>query len=392
LNSSNNISWYSFGISYRNALAVDRQNYALNDDDVKLFYSKIFPEYECSGFIVNTCNRITFFLHGVHPNKIEKKFLESISSSKDIFKVGYRYVGFKAINHLFELGAGMDSQILGDFEIIGQLRRAFQFSKSHGATNGLLERALNSAVHFSRRVKSETGFSSGTSSTSYAAIKFLQVSLPNFTEAKILILGTGEIGDRTLDNLIASRGRLNITLANRTDETAKNIASEKGVEYFKWSNWKSNVENFDAIICTSRAPNYLLSLKDLKEKHPKVFVDLSMPMCLDPTIGNIDGVTLVNIDDISSFIGEQLSSRQGSLPKVQEILDEEIEKFRQSHRAKQAVPIIKRVQKDLEKKWTEADKDPEKIERLSSKIESRLFESVRRCHMRVHTFKKWISD
>ena len=117
-----------------------------------------------------------------------------------------------------------------------------------------------------------------------------------------------------------------------------------------------------------------------------------MPTCLDPSLGDVPGVTLVNVDDISSFIEKQLSSRVNSLPKVRLILQEDIEKFRQSQRAQRAVPFIQQVQDSLEDKWIKARKDPEQIERLSSKIESRLFESVRRDPKQMYQLKKWIRD
>ena len=385
-------SWYSFGISFRNSSVQERQKFVFSEEDLELFYEFVLPKHECFGFIVSTCNRTTFFLHGKHPDRVEKTFMETMSHGEDILEVGYRCIGIKAVTHLFEVGAGMDSQILGDFEIIGQLRRAFQFSKEHGASSGDIERGVNCAIHFSRRVKNETGFSSGTSSTSYAALRFLQFALPDFNQAKILIVGIGEIGHKTLDNIIAVRGSENITIVNRTDETARITAREKSIDFLPWSKWQSTLESFDAVICASRAPQYILSADDLTHDHPKVFVDLSMPTCFDPSLGDIPGVTLVHVDDISSFIEEQLSSRIDSLPQVRLILQQDIEKFRQSQRAQRAVPFIRKLQDSLEDRWSRAQKNPEQIERLSSKIESRLFESVRRDPKQMYILKKWLRD
>ena len=385
-------SWYSFGVSFHNSPVEERQKFVFSDEDLKLFYEVVLPKHECFGFIVSTCNRTTFFLHGKHPERVEKAFMFTMSNGGDILEVGYRCIGIKAVMHLFEVGAGMDSQILGDFEIIGQLRRAFQFSKAHGVSNGDIERGMNNAIHFSRRVKNETDFSSGISSTSYAALRFLQFALPNFNQAKILIVGIGEIGHKTLDNLISVRGSKNITITNRTDETAEITADRKNIGFLPWSKWQNALESFDAVICASKSPQYILSGSDLKREHPTVFIDLSVPTCLDPSLGDVPGVTLVNVDDISSFIEKQLSSRVNSLPKVRLILQEDIEKFRQSQRAQRAVPFIQQVQDSLEDKWIKARKDPEQIERLSSKIESRLFESVRRDPKQMYQLKKWIRD
>ena len=148
-------NWYTFGITHQHASAEDRQLFALSSEELTQYYEHIFPENECAGFITNTCNRTSFFLFGKHPEHIEQHFLQSRNQS-DILEIGERHIGRKALNHLFEVIAGLDSQILGDFEIVGQIKAAFDASKNHGATLGIVEKLVNQAIHSSRRIKNET--------------------------------------------------------------------------------------------------------------------------------------------------------------------------------------------------------------------------------------------
>ena len=201
----------------------------------------------------NTCNRTSFFLFGKHPEIIEKDFLQK-SGYHDIYEIGDRYIGKKAINYLFEVMAGLDSQILGDFEIVGQMKAAFETSKAQGAGLGIIEKVVNQAIFSSRRIKNETGLSGGTSSTSYAAVQFLKSSLPDLSEAKILVLGMGQIGTRTLDNLVAEKGAKNIFIANRSKAKTDKQAALHKVQDLSWDEAFEKIGEFDAIVSAVSAP------------------------------------------------------------------------------------------------------------------------------------------
>ena len=145
-------NWYAFSITHKHAAAEERQNFALSEAQLASYFQEFFPQNECAGFITNTCNRTSFFLFGKHPENIEKAFLNELGYG-DINELGDRYIGKKAINYLFEVIAGLDSQILGDFEIVGQMKAAFDKSKTYGAGLGIIEKAVNQAIYSSRRIK-----------------------------------------------------------------------------------------------------------------------------------------------------------------------------------------------------------------------------------------------
>ena len=139
-------NWYAFGITHKHAAAEERQNFALSETQLITYFQEFLPQNECAGFITNTCNRTSFFLFGKHPENIEKEFLKATRYS-DIFEIGERYIGKKAINYIFEVMSGLDSQILGDFEIVGQMKAAFDKSKTYGSALGIIEKLVNQAIH-----------------------------------------------------------------------------------------------------------------------------------------------------------------------------------------------------------------------------------------------------
>lgn len=394
-------NYYSFGVSFRNAPAAVRQYMALLPEGELDFYNRIFPENECAGFVVNTCNRTTFFLHGKHPEAIETAYLRYIENRLSEAGVDFpdqpndllsRYIGIKAVGHLFEVCAGLDSQILGDFEIVGQVKRAFLKAKELGSANGMLEQAVNTAVFVSRKIKNETGLSSGSTSTSYATAKFLFRRLQNHQDPRVLVLGMGEIGHRTLDNWVAMHGTRGVVVANRTNVTAQEIASELGVDYVAWEDWKARLSEFDAVVSAISAPQVILSADEVCENGPKIFVDLSVPMSIDPAIAQFEETEVLDVDMLSKRVEQTLQSRASAVPQAYGILKEVLEKYKASERAQKAVPMIRQIQNSLEKQWNERKHDPVKIERLSSKIESRLFEHVRKDPNQVQQLKKWLRD
>ena len=370
-------NWYAFGITHKHAAAEERQKFALSELQLKHFFHETFPQNECAGFIANTCNRTSFFLFGKHPENVEKAFLKKPGYS-DITEIGDRYIGKKAISYLFEVMAGLDSQILGDFEIVGQMKAAFDKSKTYGSGLGIIEKLVNQAIHSSRRIKNETGLSGGTSSTSYAAVQFLKSSLPNFSSAKILVLGMGQIGKRTLDNLVAEKGPENIFIANRSFSKSERQAALHHVHALNWDRAFSQIREFDAIVSAVSAPEPVFTAEILTNSNTKCIVDLSIPFSVAEDVQNELDIEVANVDQLSSAIARQMEQRKKWVPRAHEIIREELDKYKEWELAVDAVPTIKELQRRLHEEWSSKHTDLEKIERISAKIEARLFERIRK--------------
>ena len=370
-------NWYAFGITHEHAAAKERQHFALTEEQLKYYFQEILPQNDCVGFIANTCNRTSFFLFGKNPENIEKTFLENLSAT-DITEIGERYIGKKAIYYLFEVMAGLDSQILGDFEIVGQMKAAFDKSKTQGTGLGIVEKLVNHAIYCSRRIKNETGLSEGTSSTSYAAVQFLKCTLTNFSSAKILVLGLGQIGKRTLDNLVAEKGANQIFIANRGSSKSKKQAALHGVHPLSWEEAFKNIAQFDAIISAVSAPEPLFTKTTLADAKARCIVDLSIPFSVAEEVQNDQTIEVANVDRLSTAIAKQMKQRKKWVPRAHEIIREELDKYKEWELAVDAVPIIKELRNRLEKEWSAKHTDLEKIERISGKIEARLFERIRK--------------
>ena len=380
-------NWYAFGITHKHAAAEKRQKFALSEPEFEHFFRETFPQNECAGFITNTCNRTSFFLFGKHPENVEKVFLEE-SGYNDISEIGDRYIGKKAINYLFEVMAGLDSQILGDFEIVGQMKAAFDKSKTYGSGLGIIEKLVNQAIHSSRRVKNETGLSGGTSSSSYAAVQFLKSSLPNFTSAKILVLGMGQIGKRTLDNLVAEKGPENIFIANRSFSKSERQAALHHVQALSWDSAFSQIKEFDAIVSAVSAPEPVFTAEILPNSNTTCIVDLSIPFSVAEDVQNELDIEVANVDQLSSAIAAQMEQRKKWVPRAHEIIREELDKYKEWELAVDAVPVIKELQRRLQEEWSSKHTDFEKIERISAKIEARLFKRIRKNPKELKVLKK----
>jgi len=383
-------NWYAFGITHKHAAAGERQIFALSEAQLETYFQELFPQNECAGFITNTCNRTSFFLFGKHPENIEKAFLQGTGYS-DISEIGDRYIGKKAINYLFEVMAGLDSQILGDFEIVGQMKAAFDKSKKYGSALGIIEKVVNQAIYSSRRIKNETGLSGGTSSTSYAAVQFLKQSLPNFAEAKILVLGMGQIGKRTLDNLVAEKGPENIFIANRSSSKSQKQAALHRVRDLSWDNAFDQIKGFDAIVSAVSAPDPVFTGEILANSNTKCIVDLSIPFSVAEDVQKALDIEVANVDLLSSAITAQMEQRKKWVPRAHEIIREELDKYKEWELAVDAVPTIKKLQQRLQEEWSSKHTDIEKIERVSAKIEARLFERIRKNPKQLKELQKQLN-
>ena len=380
-------NWYAFGITHKHAAAERRQNFALSEAQLETYIQEFFPQNECVGFITNTCNRISFFLFGKHPENVEKIFIES-SGYTDIFEIGERHIGKKAINYLFEVMAGLDSQILGDFEIVGQMKAAFDKSKKYGSGLGIVEKAVNQAIYSSRRIKNETGLSGGTSSTSYAAVQFLKHSLPNFSDAKILVLGMGKIGKRTLDNLVAEKGTENILIANRSFSKAQKQAALHGVHALPWNDAFAQMGEFEGIVSAVSAHQPVLTAEVLAYSNTRCIVDLSIPFSVAEDVQRDLKIEVVNVDESCESIAEQMEQRKKWVPRAHRIIREELDKYKEWELAVDAVPVIKELQRRLHEEWASKHSDFEKIERINAKIGARLFERIRKNPKELKELKK----
>ena len=225
-------TFFIAGINYKKSDATIRGQYAINHEQYATILS-LAPQFGINElFVLSTCNRTEIYGFADNAESLCQLLCTQTQGSFDNFiEMSYVKNGRQAIKHLFEVAAGLDSQILGDYEIIGQIKQAFKFSKQHNFIGAYLERLVNAVLQSSKTIKNTTELSGGTVSVSFAAIQYIKEHVTNLADKKILLLGTGKIGSNTCKNLVDYLGTKNITLINRTESKAAELATALGLKY-----------------------------------------------------------------------------------------------------------------------------------------------------------------
>jgi glutamyl-tRNA reductase len=337
------------GVNYKKTDAAIRGRFAVGQSQ----YSSILHKASAAGvrelFVISTCNRTE--IYGVADSAGHLINLLCAETSGDVetfHQLCYVKQGMEAIRHLFSVGAGLDSQILGDYEIVGQLKLAAKFSKEHGRIGAFMERLLNTVLQSSKQIKTETALSGGTISVSFAAIRFLKEQLKgDNSPKKILLLGAGKIGRNTCRNLVDYMGDNQITLINRTEEKATALALELGLLTTPYAFLQQELDAADIVIVATDADKPVICQKHLSGVTPKILVDLSIPNNIEPAAGELPHITLVNVDGLSTLNDTTLQNRLAEVPKAEAIIVEHIHEFCQWLQLRSHVPVLKAVKQKL---------------------------------------------
>jgi glutamyl-tRNA reductase len=341
--------FYIAGINYRKTDASIRGLFAVNNDHYTSLLRKA-PEYFLDQlFILSTCNRTE--IYGIAPcaDSLVHLLCSQTEGSVETFKeLAYIKQGEEAIEHLFNVASGLDSQILGDYEIVGQIKQATKFAKEHGFVGAFLERMVNTVLQSSKAVKSQTALSGGTVSVSFAAIQFLMDNVNDVAGNKILLLGTGKIGRNTCKNLVDYLHTTNITLINRTPDKAIELAGELGLQNASFEDADKYIAEADIVIVATNAEQPVIMKADLINSNPKILIDLSIPNNIDPLAKQLSHITLVNVDDLSKINDATLQKRKAEVPKAKAIIAEHINEFTEWHGMRKNVPVLKAVKQKLQ--------------------------------------------
>jgi len=254
----------------------------------------------------------------------------------------------EAIEHLFSVGAGLDSQILGDYEIIGQLKQAAKFAKERDFIGTFSERLINSVLQSSKCIKSSTDLSSGTVSVSFAAVHFLRNHVKQLSNKNILLIGTGKIGRNTCKYLVGHSEAKHVTAMNRTNETAVEFAHSMNIAFAPYIELQQQINKADIILVSTNAEVPVILKDDIKTDSKKILIDLSIPNNIDPSLKNVSGITLVNVDDLSKQTDETLQKREEEVPMAKAIIEEHIKDFVEWYEMRRHVPVLKAVKEKLQ--------------------------------------------
>ncbi|MBI3139845.1 MAG: glutamyl-tRNA reductase [Sphingobacteriales bacterium] len=336
------------GINYKKSDAAARGQFAVSNDQYALLLEQA-PSFGISElFIVSTCNRTEIYGFADQAGRLSALLCSKTEGSLETFSnLCYTHKGLAAVEHLFEVGAGLDSQILGDYEIVGQIKQAARIAKEHGRINAFTERLLNCMLQSSKAIKNHTALSNGTISVSFAAVQYIKESVSNIAGKKILLLGTGKIGHSTCKNLVDYLGTRNITLINRTDFKACQLAEELGLRAAPATRLQEEIDAAAIILVATNAEQPVIGPAHLLPHRQKLLIDLSIPNNVDPAVAALDGITLVNVDELSKLKDETLARRQAEVPKARAIIAEYLAEFNEWYQMRKHVPVLKAVKTKL---------------------------------------------
>ena len=347
--------FYITGINYRKTDAAIRGQFAISNDQYATIL-QFAPSYGLNEFfIISTCNRTEIYGFADSPNQLINLLCTQTEGSSETFSdLSYTKQGIQAIEHLFEVAAGLDSQILGDYEIVGQIKRAAKLAKDYGFIKVFTERLINCILQSSKAIKNQTGLSDGTVSVSFAAIQYIRKNVKSLKNKKILLLGTGKIGRNTSKNLVDYLDTKNITLINRTEEKAINLAKELGLLSAPLKELPKHIATSDIILTATNSAEPVILESYLKNLGDKLIIDLSIPCNIEFAARQLPNVKQINVDDLSKMKDETLVKRMAEVPKVKAIIAEHIIEFMEWYQMRKYVPVLKAVKTKLKEIHTSA--------------------------------------
>ena len=341
--------FYNVGLSYKKADTKVRGAFSITKENQKLLLEEAKESGIDGIFVLSTCNRTEITGFAKHPFELISLLVKySNGNVEDFISVSNVYKNKDAVRHLFNIGTGLDSQILGDYEIVGQLKEAFKLAKVMGTTNAYIERLMNLVLQASKEVKNNTKLSSGTTSVAYAAIQYIVDKVESHNDKKILIYGLGKIGKSTCKNVLNYTSNKKISIINRTSETVLGFAKEHPeVIASNFENLITEIDGADILIVATGASKHTITKQHLKENKELVILDLSMPENVDISVKELPNIKLVNVDELSKITDKTLEIRKSEIPTAERIIKKYKEEFNEWISLRKFVPAVNALKESL---------------------------------------------
>lgn len=323
------------GLSHKTAPIEVREKFAIGDTllgEVSAALSKAPGLSEA--VVVSTCNRVEYYVaadDGSHAIRTLEDFAASRAQATtgDSF---FRLRGADGIRHLFRVASGLDSMVLGETEILGQIKKAYSAAQGGGSTSRCLNKMFQRAFNVAKEVRTQTGITRGAVSVGSVAVELAEKIFGKLEHCNVMILGAGETAEMTAKSL-QSRGAKAIFVSNRTYERAATLAETLGGKAIHFDHWDAEFSAIDILIGSTGAPHAVVPQSKLKPlmKHradrPLFCIDLAVPRDFEPAVNDLDGVYLYDIDSLQGIAEEGLRIRQSELSRCEQIIDRHVEEF-----------------------------------------------------------------
>ena len=345
------------GVNHKSAPVEVRERLAFDEHSLAeaLLDLKRRPGF-CEGMILSTCNRVEVALtcDDTSDLPIDAFLAETRNVARDFVTPHlYHFEDSEAIRHLFRVAASLDSMVVGEPQILGQLKSAYTIAKEHGAVSGFLDALVTRAFNVAKRVRSETEIGAHAVSVSYAAVELARDIFGSLADKKVMIVGAGKMSEAAARHLRRC-GVQQIFVTNRTQERAVEMAQLFEGKIIDYTRFIASLPDMDIVIASSGAPHYIITRDDMKKvidarkNRPMFLIDIAVPRNIEPSINNLDNVFLYDIDDLQKVVDTNVEGRMESAQEAEDIIREEVERMMARMKAREVVPMIVSLQEQLE--------------------------------------------
>jgi glutamyl-tRNA reductase len=385
----------ALGVSHKTAPLEMRERLALTEGRAVSALAELVDNEEVAeAAAISTCNRTEIYLYSDDPVGAESRALAVLAEGAGIPPTGllshlYSLRGADAAGHLFRVTAGLESMIIGEAEIQGQVKRAYELALVEGATGPILNRLFRGALAAGKRARSETGISERTLSVPYVAVELAERTLGELDERRVLVIGAGETAELTAKAL-ADRGVDAVFIANRHYDRAIGLASRFGGSAVRFEELPEMLTGADIVVSSTSSPHHVIEREDLNEvvaardARPLLLIDLAVPRDVHPECRELRGVSVADMDDLQSLVERNASGREREARRAESILEDELGRFDEWLAAQRVTPtvaalrargeqIAARVLAENEGRWESlSEADRERIEKLARAVASRI--------------------
>jgi glutamyl-tRNA reductase len=312
------------------------------------------------GLIVSTCNRVEI-LTATATEQLEagaERITDFISQfrslPRELFREHtYSHNDNQAVRHLFRVASSLDSMVVGEPQVLGQVRRAYSLALEAGTAGRILNRLVHHAFHVAKRVRTETGIAANAVSISYMAVELGKKIFNSLEGRTVLLIGAGEMAEHSARHLV-NAGVARVLIANRTPETARELATQFNGEAVTFEKLTERLPEADIVICSTGAAGYVVTAEmvrasgERRRNRPAFFIDISVPRNIEPTIGELPNMFVFDIDDLESVISSNIREREREAERAELIVESEIMQFQQALRALDLGPTIGALKQKLQ--------------------------------------------
>ncbi|MGC1480771.1 MAG: glutamyl-tRNA reductase [Chthoniobacterales bacterium] len=293
--------------------------------------------------IISTCNRVEYYAASEHPELALAGLRSFIESRATATATLYHHTGPSSIRHLFRVACGLDSMVIGETEILGQIKTAYAAAASHGTTRRTLNKLFQHAFRVAKNVRTDTQITRGSTSVGAVAVELAGKIFGDLDHRRVMILGAGDTSERTARALV-SRGVRTVIVSNRTYERAARLAADIGGMAIHFDHWHKEFSDVDILISSTGAPAAILTREKIdpvirqRRGRPLFLIDLAVPRDIEPSVNELDGIFLYDIDSLEQIANRSLANRRQEIEHCERIIDSHVESFLQTIAARPTSP------------------------------------------------------